>query len=61
MLGSLIKAAVGTVVQLPVAVVKDTLTLGGSITNEPSAIGETLETINQNLKDSVDPDKDLLD
>jgi hypothetical protein len=58
MFKSLLKATVGVVVDLPVSVVKDTFTLGGAITNEPSAIAESLETIGDNIKKAVDPDED---
>ncbi len=36
--GKLIKVAVDTTVRLPVAVVKDVATLGGSIIDEDSAV-----------------------
>lgn len=55
MFKSLLKAAVGVVVDLPVAIVKDTVTLGGSLIDEESAIGESLGRIEDNIKDSVAP------
>ncbi len=61
MFGSLLKAVVGVAIDLPVAIVKDTVTLGGSITNEESAIAKSCKTIGKNLENSVDPDKDLMD
>ena len=56
MFGDLLKAAVGAVV-LPVAVVKDVVTLGGSVTDEPSAIGESLKDIEKNLKNATKPEE----
>ena len=61
MFGSLLKAVVGVAVDLPVAIIKDTVTLGGSITDEESAIAKSCNTIGKNIKDSVDPDKDIMD
>ena len=61
MFGSLLKTVVGVVVDLPIAVVKDTVTLGGSLTNEESAIAKSCNTIGKNVKNSVDPDRDLMD
>jgi len=61
MFGSLLKAVVGVVVDLPVAIIKDTVTLGGELTGDESAIAKSCKTIGRNLSDSVDPDKDLLD
>lgn len=58
MFGSLLKAAVGVVVDLPVSVVKDVATLGGSLTDEESAIAKSLENIGDNLNDAVDPNQD---
>jgi len=61
MFGSLLKATVGVVVDLPVSIVKDAVTLGGAVTNEESAIKTSLSNIKNNIEDAVDPDKDLLD
>lgn len=61
MLGSLLKAAVGIAIDLPVSAIKDTLTLGGALTDEESAIADSCKTIVENVKDAVDPDKDLMD
>ena len=58
MFGSLLKAVVGVAVDLPVSIIKDTVTLGGSITNEESAIAKSCKNIGKNIEDSVDPDKD---
>jgi len=56
MFGSLLKATAGVLVDLPVAVVKDTITLGGSITDEESAIVKSCKTIGENIDNAVDPD-----
>ena len=56
MFKSLLKAAVGTVVELPIAVVKDVVTLGGELTNEESAITESLGKITKNIDNAVDPE-----
>ncbi len=61
MLGSLLKASVGVLVDLPVSVIKDTATLGGTLTDEESATIKSLKTIGDNLNKAVDPDTDLLD
>jgi hypothetical protein len=61
MFGSLLKAVVGVVIDLPVSIIKDTATLGGSITDEESAIAKSLENIGDNLNNAVDPNKDLMD
>ena len=56
MFGDLLKAAVG-VVTLPLAVVKDTVTLGGTLAdNEKSAIAESLKDIEQNIKNATKPE-----
>ena len=58
MFGNLLKAAVGVVVDLPVAIVKDTITLGGSITDEESAIAKSCSNISKNIDKAVDADED---
>ena len=58
MFGSLLKAVVGVVVDLPVSVVKDVVTLGGAMTDEESAIAKSLGNITDNISNAVDPDKD---
>ena len=58
MFGSLLKATVGLVVDLPVAIVKDTVTLGGTLIDEDSAIAKSCGNIVDNLGNAVDPDKD---
>ena len=61
MFGSLLKAVVGVAIDLPVSIVKDTLTLGGELTGEESAIKKSCETIGKNIEKAVDPDTDLID
>ena len=61
MLGSLLKATVGVVVDLPVAIVKDVVTLGGAVTDGESAIAKSCNKIGKNIDNAVDPDKDLMD
>lgn len=56
MLGNLLKAAVGVVIDLPIAIVKDTVTLGGSITDEESAIAKSCNNIGKNINKAVDPE-----
>lgn len=58
MLGSLTKAVVGVVVETPVAVVADVVTLGGSLTDkdEPytaTSVGKVMD----NISDATEPDK----
>jgi hypothetical protein len=60
MFGSILKAAVG-VVTLPVAVVKDTITIGGALIDEESAIIKNLKAISDNTEKAVDPDTDIMD
>ena len=55
MFESLLKAAVGVVVELPVAIVKDVVTLGGAITDGESAIAESAGKISKNISNAVDP------
>lgn len=54
MFESLLRATVG-VVTLPLDIVKDTLTLGGAITDEDSAVATKLENIFDNIKDATEP------
>ena len=61
MFGSLLKATIGVAIDLPVSIVKDTVTLGGTLTDEESAIGKSLDTIGDNLEKAVDPDTDIMD
>jgi hypothetical protein len=58
MFGSLIKATLGVVIDLPIAIVEDTITLGGELTDGKSAIAKSCNNIGKNLNDAVMPDKD---
>ena len=56
-LGSLAKAAV-SVVEIPVAVVADTITLGGTLTDRnESYTSAALEHLVKNVQDAADPRK----
>ena len=61
MFGSLLKAVVGATVDLPVSIVKDVATMGGTLTDDESAIGKSLDNIGENLNKAVDPDTDIMD
>ena len=54
MLKNLFKAAVGVVV-LPFDIAKDTITLGGELTNGESAIKKRAEQISENVDKAVSP------
>ena len=58
MIGSLAKATVGAVVQTPVAIVADVVTLGGTLVdpNKPFT-QDALGNVVQNLENSVKPSK----
>lgn len=53
MFKELAKAVVGTVI-LPIDAAKDVITLGGAITNEPSAVAERCRKIAKNLDKATD-------
>ena len=54
MLGSLTKAVVGVVVETPLAIAADTVTLGGTLTDKKkSYTEESLEKVVKNLQDST--------
>lgn len=56
MFGSLLKAVVGTVVETPVALVADVLTLGGAITDKKEPYTATaIRKVVQNIEDASDP------
>lgn len=55
MFGNLLKATVG-VVLLPVAIVKDVVTLGGELTDGESAIAKSCKNISKNVDKAIDPD-----
>jgi hypothetical protein len=53
-LGSLTKAVVGVVVETPIAIVADALTLGGSINNKEEPYTATaLKGVMDNVKDAT--------
>lgn len=59
MFGSLLKATVGVVIETPVALVKDVVTMGGAITDEDKPYtAQALEKVSQNLSDATNPNKD---
>jgi hypothetical protein len=55
MLSSLTKAVVGVVVETPIAIAADALTLGGAITerNEPYTV-TALKKVSENVSDATD-------
>lgn len=58
MLGSLTKAVVGAVVETPLAVAADVVTLGGALTDkrEPYTASAVRRVV-QNVEDAVEPEK----
>ena len=52
MFTNLLKAAVGTIL-LPVDIIRDTVTLGGAITDDESAIANRLKDICDNLDEAT--------
>jgi hypothetical protein len=57
MLGSLAKAAVGVVVEAPVALVADALTLGGALTDKREPYTATaLKQVLENVQDAARPE-----
>lgn len=57
MFGSLLKAAVGVVIETPLAVAKDVVTLGGTLTNEREpATFTALRKVADNVADATDPE-----
>lgn len=59
MFDSLIKAVVGTVIETPIALVKDVATLGGAITDQDTPYTmQSLEKVAENLSNATDPAKD---
>ncbi len=56
-LGNLTKAVVGVVVETPIALVADALTLGGSITEKDEPYTATaLKGVMKNVENAVKPD-----
>ena len=56
MLGNLLKATIGLVIETPIAVVADALTLGGAINGrEESYTSESLGKVIDNISESTQP------
>lgn len=59
MLGSLTKAVVGVVVETPIALAADVITLGGACTDKKEPYTATaLKRVMENVEKAADPDKD---
>lgn len=57
MMSSLLKAAVGLVIETPIAVVADFITMGGALTDQPSPYtAQAARRIVQNVKAATEPD-----
>lgn len=55
MFGKLLKAAVGVVIETPIAVVADVVTLGGTLTDKQSTYtAEAVEKVVKNVKESTE-------
>ena len=55
MFGNLLKAVVGTVVETPIAIVADVITLGGSLTDRNAPYtGEAVKKVIKNIGDATD-------
>lgn len=55
----MIKAVVGTVIETPIALVKDVATLGGAFTDQDTPYTmQSLEKVAENLSNATDPTKD---
>lgn len=58
-LSSLAKAAIGAVIETPVAVVADVITLGGALNDKREPYTATaLKKVVENVQDAADPRKD---
>ena len=58
MLANLTKAAVGVVVETPIAVAADVLTLGGSLTDKREPYTATaVKTVMENVEKATDPNE----
>ncbi len=58
MFGNLLKAVVGTVVETPISVAADILTLGGSITDKDEPYtATTLKNVMQNIENATKADE----
>lgn len=59
MLGSLTKAVVGVVVETPIAIAADVVTMGGALTNKDEPYTATaLKKVVENVEDATDPNND---
>ena len=57
MLGSLTKAVVGVVIETPIVIAADALTLGGSITDKDEPYTATaLKGVMKNVEDATNPE-----
>ena len=57
MLTSLTKAVVGTVIETPIAVLADVVTMGGALTDRDEPYTATaVKKVVQNVEDAVEPD-----
>lgn len=58
MFGSLLKAVVGVVVETPLSVAADVVTMGGMLTDKkkPYTVS-ALERVMENIEDAADPDE----
>jgi len=58
MIGNLTKAVVGVVVETPIAVVADCVTMGGALTDRDKPYtAEALEKVVENVEKATDPNK----
>lgn len=58
MLGSLTKAVVGVVVETPLAIAADVITMGGACTDKAEPYTATaLKRVAENVQQAVDPEK----
>jgi hypothetical protein len=58
MFGSLFKAAVGAVIETPLAVAADVVTLGGALTDKKQPYTATaVQKVVQNIEDATEPKK----
>lgn len=58
MLESLTKAVIGVVVEAPLAVAADVVTMGGALTDKAEPYtASALKRVAENVKDAVDPNK----
>jgi hypothetical protein len=58
-LTNLTKAVIGTIIETPLSVVADVVTLGGSLTDQDKPYtAKAIERVIQNVGDATDPSKD---